>query len=114
MPEFRSFWESTASNIFQTSQYYLPLCYEETLYNIRSNIGDAFIWVPVHDVDPHEDTAPENIPLLKYASVTSCDVDIFFQPTNTFYQKKDNQLPQKIWKRFCELCITINDCAKRL
>jgi hypothetical protein len=40
------------------------------------------------DVDHPEDIAPENIPLLKYAPVTSCDL---VQPTNTFYQIKCNQ-----------------------
>jgi hypothetical protein len=41
------------------------------------------------NVDVPEDIAPEKIPLLKYAPVKSCDVDSF-QPTNTFYQTKDN------------------------
>jgi hypothetical protein len=27
------------------------------------------------DVDPPEDTSPENIPLLKYTPVTSCDAE---------------------------------------
>jgi hypothetical protein len=28
---------------------YLPICYEETLENVRCNIGDAFIWVAVDE-----------------------------------------------------------------
>jgi hypothetical protein len=48
------------------------------LENIRGNIGDAFIWVAVDDVDLPEDMAPEKSPLLKYAPVTSCDVERSF------------------------------------
>jgi hypothetical protein len=43
------------------------------------------------DVVLPEDIAPENIPSLKYALVTSCDVERSFQPTNAFYQIKENQ-----------------------
>jgi hypothetical protein len=42
------------------------------------------------DVDPPKDTAPEKIPLLKYAPVTSCYAERSFS-AYTFYQIKDNQ-----------------------
>jgi hypothetical protein len=47
------------------------------------------------DVDPPEDIAPEKIPLFKDAPVTSCDVE------SSFYQIKDNEKTQKIWKGLC-------------
>jgi hypothetical protein len=43
------------------------------------------------DIDPPEDIAPEKIPLLKYAPMTSFDVERSFQPTNTLSQVKDNE-----------------------
>jgi hypothetical protein len=52
------------------------------------------------DVDPAEDIAPEEIPFLKYAPVTSSDVERLFSAKNTFYETKDNQCPQKIWEIF--------------
>jgi hypothetical protein len=54
------------------------------------------------NVNPPEGIAPEKIPLLKYAPVPSCDVE------SSFYQIKENECPQKIWKGFPRaLCIEI-------
>jgi hypothetical protein len=49
---FGPFWKSTVSNIPDQStfqKHYLPICYEETLENIRGNIEDAFMWVAVDE-----------------------------------------------------------------
>jgi hypothetical protein len=43
MPKFWSFWKSTANNQSTLQKHYLSICYEETLENIRGNIGDASI-----------------------------------------------------------------------
>jgi hypothetical protein len=48
------------------------------LESIRGNIGDAFIWVALDAVDLPENIASEKIYLLKYAPVTSCDVERSF------------------------------------
>jgi hypothetical protein len=77
MPKFWSFLEKNCKQHIQ-DQSTLPICNEETPESVRGNIGDAFIWVAVDHVDPPKDTAPEKIPLLKYAPVTSCDAEISF------------------------------------
>jgi hypothetical protein len=53
MPEFRSFLEKYCKQHIpyelKLRKYYLRICYEETLKNIRGNIRDAFIWVAVDE-----------------------------------------------------------------
>jgi hypothetical protein len=49
MPEFWSFLEKHCKqhtpDQSTIQKHYLPICYEETLENIKGNIGDAVIWV---------------------------------------------------------------------
>jgi hypothetical protein len=53
MPEFRSFLEKYCKQHIpeqsRLQKHNLPTCYEETLENIRGNIGDAFIWAAVDE-----------------------------------------------------------------
>jgi hypothetical protein len=53
MPEFQSSLEKYCKQHVQDHstlrKHYLPISYEETLENIRGNIGDAFIWVAMDE-----------------------------------------------------------------
>jgi hypothetical protein len=53
MPEFQSLLETYCKQHIPDQstlqKHYLPICYEDTLENIRGNIGDAFIWVVVDE-----------------------------------------------------------------
>jgi hypothetical protein len=52
MPEFQSFLKKCCkqhiSDQSTLRKHYLPICYEETLENIRGNTGDAFMQVAVY------------------------------------------------------------------
>jgi hypothetical protein len=52
MPGFRSFLKKYCKQHIpdqSTLRKHQPTCYEETLQNVRGNIGDAFIWVAVDE-----------------------------------------------------------------
>jgi hypothetical protein len=62
-----------------------------------------------HDVDSHEDITAEKIPLLKYAPVTSCDVERFFSAYKRILSDRRKSVTHKKYgKDFnCVSCIKI-------